>query len=108
MELDKSRWHNSSLAFQLANVGSEVQRAFAWQRKGEQKQKEKSIGRFLELIDLSLADKRWQKRCLEIVRLREVLCDYFLNNNQFGNSSENLINYFNVFALKANAERLKN
>lgn len=107
MELDKSRWHNSSLAFQLANVGSEVQRAFAWQRKGEQKQKEKSIGRFLELIDLSLADKRWQKRCLEICRIREVLCDYFLNDNKLGNSFENLINYFNGFAIKANSENYK-
>lgn len=71
--MDIERWHKLSLAEQMANIGSEVQRAFVW-----------------------------QKRCLEIARLREVLCDYFFTKNSFGNSFENLINYFNAFALKAN------
>lgn len=101
MELDVKKWHSLSLAQQMGNIGSEVQRAFSWQKKGEQEQKEKSVDRFLELIDLSLGDKRWQKRCWEICRIREVLCDYFFAKNSLGNSFENLINYFNAFALKA-------
>lgn len=99
MELNIERWHKLSLAQQMGNIGSEAQRAFSLQKGGEEKQKEKSIDRFLELIDLSLADKRWQKRCLEICRVREILCDYFFAKNSFGNSFENLINYFNAFAL---------
>ncbi|MFH0739566.1 MAG: hypothetical protein V1819_00300 [bacterium] len=100
MELDIKRWQSLTLAQQMGNIGSEVQRAFSMQKRGEEEQKEKSIDRFLEMIDCSLADKRWQKRCLEICRLREVLCDYFFAKNSFGNSFENLINYFNGFALK--------
>ncbi len=102
MELKIERWHKLSLAEQIGNIGSEVQRAFSWGQKGNEEQKEKSIDRFLGLIDLSLGDKRWQKRCLEIARMREVLCDYFFAKNSFGNSFENLINYFNAFASKAN------
>lgn len=100
MELDIERWHKLSLAHQMGNIGSEVQRAFSLQKRGEEVQKDKSVERFLELIDLSLSDKRWQKRCWEICRVREVLCDYFFTENSFGNSFENLINYFNTFALK--------
>lgn len=102
MELDVERWHKLSLAQQMGNIGSEVYRAFVWQERGNEEQKEKSIDRFLELIDCSLSDKRWQKRSLEICRIREVLCDYFFVKNSFGNSFENLINYFNAFALIAN------
>lgn len=100
MELNIERWHKLSLPEQMGNIGSEVQRAFSLQKRGEEEQKEKSIDRFLELIDLSLEDGRWQKRCLEICRVREVLCDYFFAKNSFGNSFENLVNYFNSFALK--------
>lgn len=101
MELDTKRWQSLTLAQQMGNIGSEVQRAFSMQKRGEEEQKEKSIDRFLGMIDCSLADQRWQKRCLEICRIREVLCDYFFAKNSFGNSFENLINYFNAFALKA-------
>ncbi len=99
MELNVERWHKMSLAQQMGNIGSEVQRAFLMQQRGDDEQKEKSVDRFLELIDLLLADQRWQKRCWEICRIREVLCDYFFAKNSFGNSFENLINYFNAFAL---------
>ncbi len=100
MELDEERWHKLPLPEQMGNIGSEVLRASLLQKRGDSEQKEKSIDRFLELIDLSLNDKRWQKRCLEICRIREVLCDYFFANNSFGNPFENIINYFNAFALK--------
>ncbi len=100
MELNVERWRKLSLVEQMGNIGSEAQRAFLLQKRGDEEQKEKSIDRFLELIDLSLADQRWQKRCLEICRVREVLCDYFFAKNSFGNSFENLTNYFNAFALK--------
>ena len=99
MELKAEKWSKLLLAQQMGNIGSEVQRAFGWQERGDEDQKEKSINRFLDLIDLSLIDKRWQKRCWEICRMREVLCDYFLAGNSFGNSFQNLINYFNNFAL---------
>lgn len=104
MELDIKKWHSLTLAQQMGNIGSEAQRAFLWQKKGEQEQKEKSINRFLELIDLSLADKRWQKRCLEIVRLREVLCDYFFGKNTFKLSQQQMENYFSSFAVLSNSK----
>ena len=83
MELNAQRWHNLSLAQQIGNIGSEVARAFLWKSRGEIAQTEKAVDRFLELIDLTLADNRWRKRRLEVTRLREVLCDYFFGKNNF-------------------------
>ncbi|MDD4990001.1 MAG: hypothetical protein PHW31_01700 [Candidatus Pacebacteria bacterium] len=102
MELNKERWRNLTLAQQMGNIGSEVARAFLWQSKGEIVQMEKAIDRFLELIDLTLSDNRWQKRRLEIARLREVLCGYFFANHGSLSFQRQIENYFLPFAALSN------
>lgn len=72
-------WFHRSLAEQLANIGSEVERAVNWKKKRDEKRFEKAFDRLLELIDLTLDDPRWKgPKRREIARLREELCSILL------------------------------
>jgi hypothetical protein len=85
---------------QLGNVGSEVGRAL----KSSESMPERSraaLDRALELIDLTAIDPRWADRLKEILRAREVVCDYFLGDQQYGFSAATLEQYFMDFALAA-------
>lgn len=94
------RWHGLSLVDQLGNVGSEVSRALKWQDKDE-KLFNGAIYRALELLDLTIQDKRWRKRLKELTRVREVLCDAFLGGQEYKSSLKDLDRYFFQFALAA-------
>lgn len=93
------KWQKLSLAEQMGNIGAEVSRVIHWHKKKDKESKEKALWRALELIDLTISDKRWRGRLLEICRLREVICDFFLENNQYKISSKFLKDYFLFFAL---------
>jgi len=95
------RWRALSIEEQLGNIGSEVSRAGHWQRK-DQKTFWGAVDRALELFDLTLADPRWhgaKKR--EIARAREVFCDAVYGGREYGTTFENLLPYFDQFALVA-------
>lgn len=95
-------WQRLSLAEQMGNIGSEVNRALYWQKTGNKEDAQKSAWRALELIDLTLADKRWQGRIFELGRLREIFCDMFFGEKPYYNvSPESLQNYFLSFAMLA-------
>lgn len=98
--LASGKWHKLSLAKQIANIGSEVNRAIYWRKRGDKKNQEMAIWRALELVDLTISDRK-RSVCLfdEIVRLREVLCDIFLGNNTYGTPIKRLQDYFLFFAL---------
>ncbi len=100
-QLANGRWVQFSLMEQLAHVGSEVDRAAHWIKKGDTISSHRSIDRALELIDLTLDDQRWNKRRKEIVRAREVLCDHFYGDNEYQSSTESLQRYFFSFAMAA-------
>lgn len=70
-ELAGGRWRTFSLVEQLANVGSEVERA------------------------------RHRRRLKELTRLREVLLDYFFGSNDFGSSDLAWHRYFHAFGVAA-------
>lgn len=64
------------------------------------------VERALELIDLSIqwaqAEERRKKRVSvlrELTRLRDVVCDYFLGENECASEGEALFRYFDQFAL---------
>ena len=99
--LAEGGWQKLSLVEQLANVGSEARRALKWKECGEKKIAENCFWRALELVDLTIADKRWAGRLKEILRLREVLCDYFFDAGNYRISSDELNRYFLPFALNA-------
>lgn len=96
---DNKRWYSLSLAEQLANIGSEVARLEKLKKAGEREAMENSLSRTLSLLDLTLADTRWQGRRKEIARLREILCDFVFDKGLFDISAETLQGYFLPFAL---------
>jgi hypothetical protein len=97
--LDVVRWQKLPLGKQLANIGSEVSRAYSLKQKGDKENTNKSFFRAVELIDLTIADKRWKNRVSEIFKLREVVCDTLYGENLFHTNPESLKNYFLFFAL---------
>ena len=75
--LAQGRWFEMSFVEQFGNIGSEVGRAAKWQEKGGDVFWG-AVSRALELIDLTLIDKRWIKRRVEISRVKEIFVDAVL------------------------------
>jgi len=99
-KLAAGQWHELSLVEQLGNIGSEVSRAFHWEGKDE-RLFWGAVERALELFDLTLSDPRWKGRRWEIARAREVFCDAVYGGKLYKSSLQDLVRYFNHFALAA-------
>ncbi len=99
--LTPERWYALSMEEQLGNIGSEVSRAGKWQHK-DQKYFWGAVERALELFDLTLADSRLSgARRREIARAREVFCDAVFGGTEYKTTFENLLPYFDQFAIAA-------
>jgi len=99
-ELSAGRWEKLSFIEQMANIGSEVERAMSWREKNKDFAK-KAFVRQLELLDLTIADQKNRHRLKELTRLREVLVDYFAFSNQYQSSDKLWQNYFYPFNFAA-------
>ena len=97
-------WQKLSLAEQLANVGSEVGRMRRWAGRDERLMTA-AFERALELLDLTLADRRWRNRLREIARARELLCDAAAGGKEYGTTLDAMDRYFLAFALAARSAR---
>ena len=53
------------------------------------------------LFDLTSEDPRLAGRLKEILRAREVVCDFLVGDNDYGSSVESLDAYFLPFAMAA-------
>ena len=96
------RWHELILAEQLGNVGSDVDRIISWRKKGNEEYATNAFYRALDLLDLTIKDKRWYgPKLKELCRVREVLCDSFLGSKIYNTPLEYFSKYFYQFALAA-------
>ena len=95
--LASGKWKKMSLCEQMANIGSEINRALNWQKKGNTEHADKAVIRGLELIDLTLDSGKSFSQLKELCRLREVIVDYFYGSNQFSSSEVLWRNYFDHF-----------
>ena len=93
-------WSRLSLAEQLGNIGSEVERALQWREK-DQKLYRGAVSRVFELLDFTIRDARWRTRLKELMRVREVLADAVLGGKEYKSSLEDIEGYFFQFALAA-------
>ncbi|MFA6547341.1 MAG: hypothetical protein WCT11_00135 [Candidatus Magasanikbacteria bacterium] len=100
-DLAAGKWFAMSFAEQMGNVGSEVGRAGNWQKKGQTEMSGKALDRAFDLLDLTIADNRWNTARKELCRAREVLADTFLGDKIYGDTPEKLEKYFFQFALVA-------
>ena len=93
----KERWSSLSFFEQMANVGSEVERALSWGRKGNKQYCLLAFERALELLDFTTETIKEHHRLKELKRLREVLVDYFFSDNIYKSTPESWHNYFYAF-----------
>ncbi len=56
-DLSDGRWQEFSFAEQMANVGSEVERAIKWKNKNKPERSQLAFFRALELMDFTITDK---------------------------------------------------
>ena len=95
--LADGQWKKLSFFEQMANVGSEVERAIKWKNKENLKYSRMAFERALELIDLTIADQKNRKKLKELLRVRETLADYFAFKNEYGSTDKSWQNYFYAF-----------
>ena len=100
-DLAAGRWKEMSFVVQMANIGSEVERALNWRAKNNGPYAQQSFERALELIDLTLDGVKGFPRLKELARVREVFTDYFLGLNQYKSTEASWRNYFLSFAYAA-------
>ncbi|MCM8773408.1 MAG: hypothetical protein NC820_01560 [Candidatus Omnitrophica bacterium] len=93
-----NRWEKLSFLEQIANIGSEIMKAFNWRRENNPNYAESSFFRALELIDLTLKNTSSFSRKKELARLREALIDFFWVNNEFNSTEKYFSHYFLQFA----------
>ena len=95
--LADGRWIMLSFAEQMANIGAEIGRAINWKKRDE-KLSQLAFERGIELLDLTIDDKKNHgSRLGELCRLKEVLGDYFMGDNEYGSTKENWNSYFYFF-----------
>ncbi len=75
MQLD--RWLRFSKKEQIGAVAAEILRAQIWQKKDKDKFIS-ALERALELIDLTIEDKRWKQEYLMIFWLRDEIAKFYL------------------------------
>lgn len=107
--LAQGRWGALSLAEQLANVGSEVDRAIvAWEAHRADRF-DRALARALELFDLTARDDRWRgPRLREILRSREEFCRLFFDPDAPADAARTLSAYFLQFAVLARRTAVPN
>jgi hypothetical protein len=80
-DLASGRWASMSFMEQMANIGSEVERALNWKERGNKPYSDRAFERSLELVDLTLGSVRGVPRLKELARTREALVDFFARVN---------------------------
>ena len=103
-DLANGRWFKFSLAEQLANVGSEIERTIIWKKK-DINLSNKAFDRAIELLDFTVADPKNKKRLKEILRVREALADHFVFDNEYNSTDEQWQKYFYDFNYAAALQR---
>lgn len=96
-QLAAGKWKELSFLEQMANIGSEIERAIKWKNKNNAQYCRLAFERGLELLDLTARDEKNKKRLKEIMRLREALADYFVFENEYHSTDKSWQNYFYAF-----------
>lgn len=95
-DLTKEKWFSIDFFMQMANIGAEIGRAINWSKK-DKELSQAAFCRGLELLDLTIEDKKNRKKLKELCRLREIIADYFCFDNVYKSTEQGLNNYFYLF-----------
>ena len=104
-DLAAGRWNELTFFEQMANIGSEIERALNWRAKNNAAYSERAFERALELLDLTLAAKHRWGRLKELARVREAVVDYFIGTNASSSTEASWKSYFLPFTYAARRMR---
>jgi len=96
-DITLTSWSRLNIYEQMANIGSEVIRSINWKKKKNERFSKNSIERGLELLGLTIADKKNRRYLKELTRLWESLVDYFYYDNIYSSSDRSWEKYFLSF-----------
>ena len=99
--LAQGRWGQLGFLEQMANIGSEVERALNWRVKNNAAYAQQAFERGLELLDMTLDGLKDMGRLKELARVRECLVDYFFGANEYGSTQVSWKEYFLCFTYAA-------
>lgn len=97
----KENWQKMTIYEQMGNIMSEIGRAINWEKKNDLEAKNNSLTRSLELIDLTLNNKKNKNSLKEISRLRELVADNYSGNKIYNTTLSDLYNCLLPFAIIA-------
>ena len=100
-QLAAGGWAKLSLMEQMANIGSEVERTISWRDKKNLDYSNRAFERALELLDLTVENSKRVSCLKELLRLREMLVDYFVFDNEYSSSDKLWRSYFYPFNFAA-------
>src|SRR5438876_7733833 len=97
----EARWDQFSLMEKMENNGAEIGRTINWRKKRNIAMSTNALYRGLELLDLTVNDKKNSNSLKEILRVREALVDFFLGENIYRSSNDIWEKYFYYYNLAA-------
>lgn len=97
----EERWDQFTLLEQMANIGAEVGRSIKWKDKGNREMSMNALYRCLELIDLTIKDKKNKSSLKELLRVREAIIDFLIGENIYKSSNSIWEKYFLFFNIAA-------
>lgn len=98
--IPQEKWNALSTIEQMANIGSEVSRAINWKEK-DTTSMHMAVYRAIELLILSIEDKKNAAGLKEILRVKECIADYFLGDNIYKFTDQWWQKYFLEYAVAA-------
>ena len=100
-ELAAGRWAQMPFVEQMANIGSEVERALNWRVKNNEAYSRRASERALELMGLTVESASTFPRRREIARVREAFVDDLFGSNSFRSTESSWKKYFLQFTYAA-------
>ena len=80
--LTQERWQKFSKEEQILNIAAELSRAKFWLEKKNEEQILNCLNRAFELIDLTINAFKNQRALKELLRFREVLAQFYINEDK--------------------------
>lgn len=80
--LTLTKWRSIPKSTQILNIASEFSRAKNWLKKKDDQEVKNCLNRALELMDLSVEDKKWRASLKELLRFRELLAEFYIQKDK--------------------------
>lgn len=93
-EAAAGRWLKFSLAEQMANVGTDLERTLRWKQKGKTDFFQDAFARTKELLSLTIADAKNELVRTELELLLKMLIQHFFTETENCCTNEVWQNYF--------------